>query len=358
MKLCILGPASPFRGGISQFLHNMSDALIENNVVSNDSLTIITYKKQYPNLFFPGKTQYDNSQKSYNYPIIRLLTPHNPLTWKKTAKYIVKLNPEVVIIKFWIPLFCPAYTYMIDYIKKYSNIKISILCHNFHFHEKWFLSKFLTYRMIKNADSLIVLSENVYPKNLNKKIIKLFHPIYPIENPIVKKNKDNIVLFLGYIKPYKGLDVLINSIPIVNKNISNIKFVIAGEVYGKKPLIPENINNIEVNYNYINQNDIYDYFQNASLVVVPYKTATQSGIIQLAYSFLKPVIASDIPGLKEMVQVNKTGLLFESENSSDLANKIIEFFNNYDENKYRENISDYNLNFTWKAFVEALKGEL
>ena len=372
MKIGLLGPAEPFRGGIAQFLHNMADALNQRDDVE---VYVLNFIKQYPTLFFPGKEQTIVSReriypfRKNTYPIFRVLTPYNPFTWKKGVESILKLDLDHLIIKFWIPFFCPAYTYIIDYIKKHSKTKIHVLAHNLDFHERWLFSDILTKRMMKNADSIIVLSENVEKSaerwRGQKRIIKLFHPLYTVPTEVaelasVQTYKKKSVLFLGFIKHYKGLDVLLRAIPLVYQENSDIEFIIAGEVYGSARKYHKIIKSFNSKYKIIFDNkfitteEMPEYFSKADVLVAPYRTATQSGIIQLAYSFLKPVIASDIAGLREMVKDKKTGLLFENENSEDLAKKIIEFYDLREKNDFTSEIIEYNKDFTWDRFVEEM----
>ena len=365
MKIGLLGPAHPFRGGIAQFLHNMADNLSENH-----EIIVFNFKNQYPNFIFPGKDQYDNSDKSYNYPIYRLLTPYNPFTWKKTADFIIKSNIEHLIIKFWIPFFCPSYIYIMNYLKIHSNIKIHLLCHNIIFHEYWLFSKYITNKMLLKAHNLIVLSENVYSKlpKMKTNILKLFHPIY---NNFLEQNdraasfeyfklsEKPTVLFFGFIKNYKGLDVFLKSIPLIAAKQPNIRFVIAGEIYGRAKQYLNILNSFKNQYDiifhdfYITTKIIPHYFNIADIVVVPYKTATQSGVIQLSYAFNKPVIASNILGLNDMIVENETGYLFETNNHFDLSEKVLYSLEN-SHIDYKRNIMEFNKQFTWDKFTERL----
>ncbi|MCL2064305.1 MAG: glycosyltransferase [Candidatus Cloacimonetes bacterium] len=384
MKIGFLGPAEPFRGGIAQFLHNMADELSE-----KEEIIVFTFIKQYPKLFFPGKEQTEKTEKNHNYPILRIVTPYNLLTWKKAAKSIAQHGINHLIIKYWIPFFCPCYTFIIKYLKKHTNIKIHILCHNLEYHEKWFFSEVLLKKMVLKSDSIIVLSDNVLGSwkklNINNiKIIKLFHPLYKIDSEKPSKNsslkiilptetvklkqeteisaieKRRCVLFIGFIKYYKGLDIFLKSIPLVSERLSDIQFIIAGEVYGSFQKYDEIIKtfgskyNIIFNKKYVTIEEIPHYFSIADVVIVPYRSATQSGIIQLAYSFKKPVIASDILGLREMVLENRTGLLFEKENYQDLAEKIIRFFQLFENKDFTDEINEYNKQFTWEKFTNDL----
>ena len=388
MKIGVLGPADPFRGGIAQFLHTMTEYLSSENEVY-----VFSFMQQYPPLIFPGKSQIENTNRQYNFPIFRTLTPYNPATWKKTSVQIKMLDLDHLIIKFWIPFFCPAYTFIINYLKKKSNTKIHILCHNLDFHEKWYFAKFLTKKMVLNADSLIVLSENVrmcaekllnsiHPSMKKSKrqkpisVINLFHPLYDVSPEAYNKKSSfevlnlpekQTVLFFGFIKHYKGLDVLLRAIPLVDAILPNIQYVIAGEFYTntkKYYSIMKNTSyekvksDIIIHDKYIYLEQIPHYFTVSDIVVVPYRSATQSGIVQMAYSYQRPVIVSNINGLKEMVKANKTGLLFENENHTDLAMQIVDYFQMQKHKDFQNEIQKNNKQFTWKSFIEKLLSEI
>jgi len=377
-KIAILGPATPFRGGIAQFTHNLAEALSKTHDVS-----IFTYIKQYPKWLFPGKSQMEDSDAASGIPTTHTLTPYNPCTFTPTAKQIIEAGTEILIIQYWIPYFCPAYIRILDYIKKHSKIKVYILCHNVKPHEYWLFGGLLTKAMLKRADRLVVLSQTVESslRHLGyENILRLFHPLYEVEpnadaiNGIhpgtatiygcptasykyLKIPQKPTVLYFGFIKKYKGVDILLKSIPFVSKRISGIQFVIAGDVYARRDKykqMAQSIGGDHVIYRgeYIPQSDVPHYFAIADIVVVPYRSATQSGIVSLAYSYRKPVIVSDVDGLKEMIEVNKTGLLFESENPKDLAEKICLFFQK--KNDFRQSIESMANCYTWSVFAENL----
>lgn len=360
MKIAFLGPVSPFRGGIAQFLQNMAA-----NLAVGHEVVVYSFLRQYPRIFFPGKDQYEKSQQKYNFEIKRVLTPYNIFTWRKAAKSIIADAPDHLIIKFWIPFFCPAYIYLTRYLKKHSNIKISMLCHNIDFHEKWLFAEFFVKKMLQKVEKVIVLSGNVYYQALKHKdkqdVVRLFHPLYEVNLSYYKRetslknlnipNKPTI-LFLGYIKPYKGLETLIKAIPIINKTLPDAQFVVAGEAYYEIEM-PTELPCLIYHNKYIPQSLLPHYFTIADVVVVPYRSATQSGIILLAYSYLKPVIASNINGLKEFVTEHKSGLLFEKENENDLAEKIISFLQE-NRSHYVEDIKELNKKYTWEKFTENL----
>ena len=367
MRFGLLGPASPFRGGIAQFLHHLADHLGLLNQVE-----IFTFRHQYPSLFFPGANQTGESNEC-PFPLYRVLTPYNPISWKQTAQYIYQRKINHLIIQFWIPYFCPAYITICKFLKKHCRIKITLICHNLIFHEKWLFSNLLVYLMLKHVDQIVVLSDHVYRefltnyKTMVPKLVKMFHPYYEVEcihDKYKACQKIGIkpaptILFFGFIKKYKGLDVLLKAFELVCQENPQIQLLIAGEVYGSirkyQRLIARSSyqNQIYFHHEYISLESIPLYFQSCDVVVVPYKTASQSGVIQLAYSFQKPVIASNIDGLNEAVIEEKTGFLFQNKDHFDLAKRIRQFFYSYQKHNYPDQISNFNKDYTWKIFVSS-----
>jgi glycosyltransferase involved in cell wall biosynthesis len=237
------------------------------------------------------------------------------------------------------------------------------LCHNIDFHEKWLFADLLTKSMLKRSDSVIVLSENVYKSAVkfnHKNVVTLFHPSYKVSSETIEKSisfdylkilHKPTVLFFGFIKPYKGLDVLAKAVPVVKEALPDVQFVVAGEAYSQ--LTIDN-GQLIIHNKYVPMSEAVHYFNIADVVVVPYRTATQSGIVQLAYSFGKPVIASDIDGLREMVLENETGLVFMNGDHGDLADKIVGFYEGLSRVDYKEKIRLFNENYSWTRFVEMM----
>ena len=254
-----------------------------------------------------------------------------------------------------------------------SDIKLCLLCHNMDFHEKWFLLSKFTGLLLEYTDKLIVLSDIVarsavrYKAYNPNKLIKLFHPLYEVsevktDKQILCKQLDikplKTIMFFGYIKLYKGLDVFLKAIPLVHQDYRDVQFLVAGEIYRNDKIYKEIIRKYpdEINFvlhdKFIPNTDIDKYFSIADVIVVPYRSATQSGIVQLAYSYKKPVIVSNVEGLKDMVIDNQTGLVFEQNNHNLLAEKILEFLKST--NNFAKYIEEYNDKYSWKNFTDKL----
>lgn len=375
MKIAFLGPAYPLRGGIAQFIAIMAKKFGEKHEVK-----IFSFIKQYPKILFPGKEQIDKSELQIPLNIEAVLTPYNPFTFFPTIKKIQKWQPDLLIIKYWIPFFAPAFGVIIRMLKIFTNIKIMIIVDNIDFHEKWILGEFLTKFALGKSDYFVTMSDSVQKStikifpNKTKNIIKLFHPNYDFyqtnetNSQIFKKklNLENcpVILFFGYIKPYKGLDILLKSMPLILAKLPNLKLLIAGEIYGDDSIYKSIIKELNIGKhlvffdNYIANEEVHNFFDVADVVVLPYKTATQSGITQLAFSMNTPVIASDVGGLGEVVIHAENGFLFENGNISQLSDYIYRFFNESKKEIFVDKIISEKDKFSWDSFIEKIENIL
>jgi glycosyltransferase involved in cell wall biosynthesis len=369
MKIAYIGPAYPWRGGISEFL--MNSAL--KSFQSGHSVKVFSFSKQYPKLIFPGKDQIDYSKKEFPFPVEQGMIPYNPLTWNKAVKSVLDFKPDLIIFKYWIPFFAPMYAYMIRKMRKNTKAKMMYILHNIEFHEKWPMAEFLTALALKHADFLVTLSSSVYnsvfkilPDFPAQKVIQAFHPNYEIK-PLSPEETDlafsqldipkkKTALFFGYIKHYKGLDILINAFRKVVDHNPDIQLLIAGEVYGNDQvyhnLIKENnlSDHIIFHNHFIHNDDIPKYFAVADVVVQPYRSATQSGISLLAFSYHKPVISTQTGALDEIVKANQNGILVPVENPDALAQAIIDYFEKYDTEFMIQFIKNEIEAFSWDSF--------
>jgi len=242
LKIAFLGPAYPIRGGIAQFIALLAEKFSK----KENQVKIFSFKKQYPKLLFPGKDQLDKSEKTISIDIQPVLTPYNPFTWIPAFLKIKKWKPECLILKYWIPFFAPAFGFVILLLKLFTKTKVIYLIDNIEFHEKWMFGNLLTKFALSKADKLITLSDSVFndAKKLfpKKNVVLGFHPPYSCYN-LKKYNKQNakrelklekkkVILFFGYIKPYKGLDLLLEAFPLIFKTIPNSHLLIVGEIYG------------------------------------------------------------------------------------------------------------------------------
>lgn len=365
MRIIILSAAYPFRGGIASFAAQLYREL----AIGNDT-AVVTFTRQYPGFLFPGKTQLEEDP-SEEIPVTRLLDSLNPLTWFKTAKFIAGKKPDILIIKYWTPFFALPFALIARKCRK-QNIRVFAICHNILPHERLPFDKKLTKYFLDSADKIILLSGSVkkelflFSDKYNHKI--LFHPVYSKFGEAVPKDTarnrlsvdaGKLLLFFGFIREYKGLDILLKAMAIL-KEIKGLKLLIAGEFYSGRDeymkLVRElGIENlVRFDENFIPSEEVKYYFSASDLVVLPYRDATQSGITQIAYNFLKPVLVTRVGSLPEIVSDGKTGLLCRPEDPQDLAGMIKQFFLNEGDIDYKGNISNELQKKSWARFVSDL----
>lgn len=366
MKIAYLSVFYPFRGGIAQF-----NASLYRELEKEHEIYSFTFTRQYPKILFPGKTQYVTSaDQADEIPSEQLLDTINPLTYLTTANKILDFKPDLLIMKFWMPFFAPSLGFVASRLKK-SGTKIITVLDNVIPHEKRIGDIQLIKYFLKQNHGFIAMSETVKKDLLSLKPDAVYslkpHPIYSHFGPSISKNnalkKLNLnpdkktILFFGFIRDYKGLDLLIDAVQYLS---DSFQIVVAGEVYGNFEKYDKQINNLNIReqiqtfIRYIDDNEVPIFFSAADVCVLPYKSATQSGIVQIAYNFDLPVIATNVGGLSEMVLDNETGLIINEQNSKLLADKINFYFSNNLEGKFREGIRKRKAFFSWKGFSEEI----
>jgi len=363
MKIAILSPFYPYRGGISQF----SVMLFVELEKKGHEVQAFNFKRLYPEFLFPGKTQYEENQ-NVEIESTRILDSINPVSYEKTAKAIKNFAPDVLIISYWMSFFVPGYAYIAWKLK--GKCKVVTLLHNLIPHEARFFDKPLIKCFLKVNDGFIALSESV-ERDLQeldphvKSIVKP-HPIYNqfggrIETIDARRllrvdSNKKTILFFGLIREYKGLDLLIDAVSMLD---DSYQLIIAGESYGSFDTYDEHIKKvnhperIHVFNRYISDNEVPLFFSAADVCILPYRSATQSGIISIAYHFELPLIATDTGGLKESVEKPGVGLMIPEISSSSIAATIQDFFNK-DRSVFISNIQKEKSFLTWEHFAETL----
>ena len=368
MKIVLVGPFPPFRGGISDL-----NAALADHLSKRHEIHAINFTTQYPKVLFPGKTQFKKGDSAQEVDSIRCLSSINPFSWRKTAYKIIDIEPDLVLFRFWLPFFAPAFSGVAKKIRKYSDATIMAICDNIIPHEKRLLDTRLTKRFFGFIDSFIVLSKKVENELLSfipeAKYKYSPHPIYSIFNNTLSKEQakaelklatKKVLLFFGLIREYKGLDILINAMEKIKTELEDYTLLIVGECYENENKYTDLIkkagitDNVKCNYSFIPDNEVGKYFSAADVVVLPYKTASQSGIVQIAYHFDTPVIVSNVGGLPEIVDEGKTGYCVEP-NSNAFAKAIKAFYENDNISEMNSNISEYKSQFSWDAMVKAIE---
>ncbi|MEX2596823.1 MAG: glycosyltransferase [Salibacteraceae bacterium] len=362
-KIVVLGPAHPFRGGIADTNEAMARAFKN----QGHSVDLITFSVQYPSFLFPGKSQFSDEPAPKELKIHRWMHSMNPFSWIKTAIKINKMKPDVVIIRYWLPLMAPCLGTIAWLLN--GSVKVIGLTDNVIPHEKRALDKALTKYFMAHCDAFMALSKAVEDdlKSLTDKPTSYFpHPINdqlgtPVEITEAKlhlglKAEDTFLLFFGFIRRYKGLDLLLEAMADERIKALGLKLIIAGESYESMDLYSLIIDKHKLNDNVILQNkfipasEVPYYFGATDLVTQTYRSATQSGITQMALHFEVPALITKVGGLNEFIVEGRTGLFCEP-NPESIANAILEFFA-MDHEPFKKAIREEKQRFSWNAFVD------
>jgi glycosyltransferase involved in cell wall biosynthesis len=368
MKIAFLSTFYPFRGGIAQFNAAMFQELVKTNEVK-----AFNFSRQYPKLLFPGKSQYiENTDTEGAIPSSRVLDSINPFTFFKTAKAINAFNPDVLIVRHWISFLAPALGIVCRLIK--PGIKILILVDNAISHDPKGYDKLLAKILLNKGDGYLCLTESVKQdlagllNTKNKLFCVLPHPQSEHFGEKIDKavalqklnlNQDRkTILFFGFIRPYKGLDVLLDAFERINHHNNQYQLLIAGECYGSFESYQKQIDlhpmkdNIVVHNQYISDEMVPFYFSGADVCVLPYKSATQSGITSIAHFYNLPVIATNVGGLKETIKHNENGLLVNECNAELFANAINQYFDKELGEGFEISLSKQKGNDNWMFFIQ------
>lgn len=370
MKIIILGTAYPYRGGLAAFNERLAT---EYQKQGND-VEMYTFTLQYPSFLFPGKTQYSPDPAPENLTIYRKVNSCNPFNWLKVGKEIAKKNADVVIFAYWMSFMAPCMGTIARRIKKNGHTKVIALVHNMIPHEPNVLDKFLPPYFVKSMDGFMALSESVV-KDIEKfdkrNCPKRFspHPIYdhygellPREKALQLLNLDpqnRYALFFGFIRAYKGLDLLLEAFADERLQQSNVKLLVAGEFYGDPEPYLQKIKDLKIedsvilHNDYIPDTEVNRFFSVADIVAQPYKTATQSGVTQIAFHFEKPMLVTNVGGLPEIVPDGKIGYVVEPD-PKPIADALCRFFTENKQEEFSQNVIEEKKKYAWPTFTEIM----
>ena len=344
MKNCIIiAPAYPLRGGIASSTERLAYELMDHDY----KVTIYTFSLQYPAIFFPGKTQYSADPPPKELDIKIRLNSINPVNWLRLGKEISKLKPDIVITRFWIPFMAPSLGTVLRLIKRNNHSKSIAIVDNIIPHEKRIGDRSLSSYFVNSVDSFIVLSravgEEIRQFTATKPLRYIPHPNYDNYGKAVSREealsylkldpKFNYLLFFGFIRDYKGLDLLIKALNDDRIRKLPLKLIVAGEYYADEAkylalIESQNVENqIVLKTKFISNEEVKYYFCATDLVVQPYKTATQSGISQLAFFYDKPMLATNVGGLPEIIDHQKSGYIVAVEPKA-ISDAIVDYFEN------------------------------
>lgn len=368
-KIVLIGPVYPYKGGIAHYTSLMYQALAKKYDVE-----MISYKMQYPKLLFK-KEQKDYSNDMFKIENTQfLIHTANPFNIIGVAKKIKGMNPDLVIMQWWHPYFAPCYWILESVLGK--KIKKMFICHNVFPHERFPMDRLLTKMVLKKGDSYIVHSksdgEDLLTIKPDAKYKQNPHPTYnafkirdiskeQARKELNKGMDEKLLLFFGFVREYKGLKHLLNAMPEVKSRIGNIKLMVVGSFGDDKEDYMKLIQShhiedcVEVIDGYTPDNEVEKYFAGSDLVVLPYESATQSGIVQIAYGFEKPVVVTNVGGLPDVVTDGKTGYVVEEKNPKKLAEAIIDFYEKDREKDFIEGVRKEAERFSWDRMRETIE---
>lgn len=365
MRIAMLSTFYPYRGGIAQF-----NARLFRELEKTEEVIPFTFSRQYPSVLFPGKTQYvTTTDKADKIKALRVLDSVNPVSFLNTVKAIRREKPEVLFLRFWHPFFAPSLGVVARLLRKEMKV-VSLLDNVIPHEDKWFYRPFIKF-FLKQSHGFIVMSNTV--KNdlhrflPNAKVFLKQHPLYnhlgdKIERSLALEkygldNRKKTLLFFGFIREYKGLDILLKAFAMLD---DSYQLIIAGESYTDfspyDKLIKEcPNNNILLLQRYIADDEVARLFSCADVCVQPYRSATQSGITAVSYHFDIPMIVTNVGGLKEDVIDGVTGIIVNEINPEAVAVAVRKFFSTARENDFKEGIARLKKELSWEAFAQKFK---
>lgn len=371
MKVAIVGTSHPYRGGLASYNERLATEFQD----QGHDVTIYTFTLQYPKILFPGKTQYSDEPAPKNLTIKRAINSINPINWVRVGNQLKKAKPDLVIVKYWLPFMGPCLGTILRRIRKNGHSKIITIIDNMIPHESRPGDTLFSKYFVKPVDGFVAMSETV----LND--IKLFdrekpkilspHPLFDNFGELISREKaieklnlnpDNrYILFFGLIRKYKGLDLLIEAFADQRFRDRDLKLIIAGEYYSDKKTYTDLIEKYELQDDitqvdkFIPDSMVKYYFCASDVVVQPYKSATQSGVTQIAYHFNKPMIVTDVGGLSELCPHEKVGYVVPID-AEKIAYAMLRFFDETDQKAMIQNIKQEKKKYSWGLLVDNILG--
>jgi glycosyltransferase involved in cell wall biosynthesis len=372
-SVVIIGPAHPLRGGLASF----DERLAREFQSQNFDVTIYTFSLQYPSFLFPGTSQYSTEPAPSDLNIKVCINSVNPFNWIKIGNKLKKLKPDIIVVRYWLPFMGPCFGTILRRVKKNHHTKIICIADNVLPHEKRIGDRQFTSYFIKPVDAFVTMSEKVLDdlrSFTNKPAQRIVHPLYDNFGEQISKaearkylglnNNDKVILFFGFIRKYKGLDILLEALALLKNQNSNSQFLIpklliAGEFYEDRKLYDDIIakhqlqSDIILRTNFISDSEVKYYLSAADFVIQPYRNATQSGVTPLAYHFEKPMLVTNVGGLPSLVPDGKVGLIAEP-NAESIAEKILDLYN-IGEQYFLPHLREEKKKYSWSILVDTIK---
>lgn len=369
MNVLILGTAHPYRGGLASFNERLASQFLS----EGHNTEIITFILQYPGFLFPGKTQFTEAEAPSDLKITRMLNSINPLNWIRVGQRIRRQKPDILIIKYWHPFMAPCFGTVARLAARNKSTRVICIFDNVIPHEKSLIDRSLARYFLNSINGGIVMSGSVLDdlKSFNTDFPVAFnpHPLYdnygpPLRREDALKNLNlpadrSYMLFFGFIRAYKGLDLLLEAFADKQLRNGKLKLIIAGEFYENDKLYRDIIakNNMGDDVilfdRFIAENEVASFFSAADLVVQPYRSATQSGVTQIAYHFGKPMLVTNVGGLCEIVRDGQCGYVVDP-NPQSVNSAISDFFTNNRYDEFSAGVNREKSRFTWDKLTAAV----
>ncbi len=379
MKLALLGPAPPFRGGIVTYLAMLARVL----VARGHEIWWASFRKQYPRFLFPGSEQEGETADWLQHANFPRFVPWCPWSWWRTYRDLRRQAPAAVVLKYWIPFFAPGFWAVTGLLRRFTPVRVIYILDNVIPHEKYPLGRWLTRRALRQGHGFVAQSDQVrrdllevVPEVDPATVVTSPHPVYDFGAP-GHERKDQaaaraalglpaaarLVLFFGFIKPYKGVRHLIEAAPRLRERYGDsLLILVVGDIYGDREPYFDLVRELGVGDTlrivdgFVPDQQVEDYFLAADLVVLPYVSATQSGIVQIAYNYDKPVVTTSVGGLPEVVIDGETGFLVPPADPAALAEAVARFFDEEKAGEFAAGVAREKAKYSWDQLAAAVEG--
>ena len=369
MHIVLLGTAYPFRGGLATFNERLARQL----QAEGHKVEVITFTLQYPSFLFPGKTQYSSEKAPTDLHISQQVNSCNPLNWIKVGRRIRQMQPDLLITCYWMAFFAPCYSIIERIAKSNGKTRCVALVHNMIPHEPSLLDKLFAPLYVRATDGFVALSDSVV-QDINrldpshKPKTSYPHPIYDHYGEQMSKEEaclalhlqpeKQYMLFFGLVRAYKGLDLLLDAFGKVKDQLPNLQLIIAGEFYEDEDKYRTQIasnqltDRVIIKNEFIADADLRKYFGAADLIVQPYKSATQSGVTQVAFHFEKPMLVTNVGGLGEIVHDHQMGYAVDP-NAQAIAEALTDYYTQNRQADYTAYLIQQKENYSWAKLAES-----
>lgn len=369
MRFVIIGTAFPMRGGIAQYVALLYQTLIK----AGHDVRVLSFKRQYPALFFPGKTQVDQGQELIPVESTPLLDSIHPVSWIRAFFWLKKVKPHALVFKYWMPFFAPCYAVVGGLAKWLLRVRLIYICDNIVPHEKKLADMILSKLGLRFVDGFVAQSRSVHETLLSirpdARTIDIPHPVYTIFSPAISKTEarkalgieeEKVILYFGFIRAYKGVPYLIRAMTEILRS-NKVRCLICGEFYEGREEARQMIHDLRLESSitvydqFISNESVHLYFCAADIVVLPYVTATQSGVVQVAYNYDRPVVVTRVGGLPEVVVDGKTGYIVPPEDHKAIAEAVNQFYQDRRTVPFMKNIQSEKQKYSWERMREAVE---